>query len=129
MSSSTSSRSRSPGTLLGWSAIGAAALTVFAWSACCVLPIGLSLIGVSLAGTALLAEQRTWLTVGSVIILAAGWRSMWRRRTPCSTDALCGPPSRLSMALLSVATALTVLAVVWRPLIEPWALSLMRTLR
>jgi mercuric ion transport protein len=129
VSSSTSPRSRSPGTLLGWSAIGAAALAVFAWSACCVLPIGLSLIGLSLAGMALLAEQRTWLTFGAVIILAAAWRSMWRRRNLCVTDASCAPPSRHSMALLSTATALSVLALAWRPLIEPWALSLMRTLR
>lgn len=129
MLSGISSRSRSPGTLLGWSAIGAAALAVFAWSACCVLPIGLSLIGLSLAGTALFAEQRTWLTVVAVIILAAGWRSMWRRRILCPTDASCAPPLRLLLALLSAATALTILALAWRPLIEPWALSLMRTLR
>lgn len=129
MSSSTNSRSRRTGGVIGWPAITAAALAVFAWSACCVLPIGLSLIGLSLAGTALLAEQCIWLTVGAVIILVAGWRSMWRRRTLCATDASCAPPSRLSMALLSAATALTILAVVWRPLVEPWALSLMRTLR
>ena len=46
--------------ILGWSALGAAALAVFAWSACCVLPLALSIAGLSLAGTAVIAGQRAW---------------------------------------------------------------------
>lgn len=123
------SRSRPADTVLGWSAVAAAALAVFAWSACCVLPIGLSLVGLSLAGTALVAEQRTWLTVGAAIVLASGWWSVWRRRILCAKDVPCAPPSRLSIGLLGAATALLALALAWQPLIESWALSVLRTLR
>jgi mercuric ion transport protein len=114
---------------MGWSAVTAAALAVFAWSACCVLPIGLSMLGLSLAGTALVAEQRTWLTLGAALVLGAGWCSVWHRRALCEGDASCTPPSMLSIGLLAAATVLLVLALTWQPLIEPRALSVLRTLR
>jgi mercuric ion transport protein len=115
---------------MGWSAVTAAGLAVFAWSTCCVLPIALSLIGgLSLAGTALVAEQRAWLTLGAALVVSAGWWSVWRRRRMCSTDASCAPPSRLLIGLLTAATVLMVVALAWQPLIEPWALSMLRTLR
>ena len=115
--------------VIGWSALGGSALAVFAWAACCVLPMALSVAGVSLAWTALLAGQRTWLTLGAAVVLAAGWWSVWRRRRACARDATCAPPSRLTFTLLAVATILTTLALVWQPLIEPRALMLFRSLR
>lgn len=114
---------------LGWSALGAAALAVFAWAACCVLPMALSIAGLSLAGTALLAGQRTWLTLATVVVLGAGWWTVWRRRRACAANTSCAPPSRLMVGLLSVATVLTGLALLWGPLIEPYLLALLRMTR
>ena len=114
---------------LAWSALAAGALAVFAWSACCVLPIALSIAGLSLAGTAVIAGQRTWLTLVTMAVLGAGWWMAWRRRRACAADAACAPPSRLMIGVLSAATILALAALAWEPLIEPWALSLLRSAR
>ncbi|MBJ7412225.1 MAG: MFS transporter permease [Phenylobacterium sp.] len=114
--------------LLGWSALGGSVLAVFAWAACCVLPMALSLAGLGLAGAALIAGQRTWLTVASAAVLLTGWWNVWRRRSACARGGSCRPPARATIALLASATALTTLALVWQPLIEPWALMLLRSL-
>lgn len=129
MSSDNHPRSAGREAALGWSALGAAALAVFAWAACCVLPMALSIAGLSLAGTALIAGQRAWLTLATVVLLGAGWWSVWRRRRACETDTTCAPPSRLIVGLLSVATLLTGLALLWGPLIEPNLLALLRMTR
>lgn len=114
---------------LGWSALGAAALAVFAWAACCVLPLALSIAGMSLAGTAFIAGQRTWLTLAAAVVLIGGWWMAWRRRKICALDVTCPPTSPLQTGLLTGATILTVLAVAWPSLIEPWLLALLRTAR
>lgn len=115
--------------LLGWSALGASALAVLAWAACCVLPMALGVAGLSLAGTAIIAGQRTWLTAATLVVLGAGWWRVWRRRRACAADATCALPSRLMIALLSTSTVLALAALAWGPLIEPWALSLLRGAR
>ena len=129
MSSQSHPRPSGRDIIIGWSALGAAALAVFAWSACCVLPIALSIAGLSLAGTAVIAGQRTWLTLATLVVLGAGWWMVWRRRRACAADAACAPPSRLMIGLLSAATALTLAALAWGPFIEPWALALLRSAR
>lgn len=129
MNSPTEARSNRRERIVGWSALGASAVAVFAWAACCVLPMALSLAGLSIVGTVLVAEQRTWLTLGAALLLAAGWGSVWRRRRTFAADTNCASPARLTIALLTVATVLTGLALIWRPLIEPWALMLLRSLR
>lgn len=113
---------------VGWSALAGAGLAVSAWAACCVLPMALSLAGLSLAGTAVLAGQRTWLTLGAAVVLGVGWWRVWRRRRACARDRSCAAPSRTTIALLALATILTTLAFVWQPLIEPRALMLLRSL-
>jgi mercuric ion transport protein len=115
--------------ILGWSALGGSAIAVFAWAACCVLPIALSFAGVSLAGMTLVAGQRTWLTLAAVVVLGVGWWSVWRRRRACEADAGCRPPARLTLVLLTAATCLAGLALVWQPLVEPRVLMLLRSLR
>jgi mercuric ion transport protein len=129
MSSDTDPRPDGRETIIGWSALGGSALAVLAWAACCVLPVALSLAGLSLAGTALVAGQRTWITLGAAIVLVAGWWSVWQRRRACAVGASCTPPSRLTVTLLTIATLLTVMALIWQPLIEPRALMLLRSLR
>lgn len=91
--------------------------------------MALATAGLSLAGGAFLAGQRTWFTLGAALVLAAGWWSVWRRRRACAADRGCAPPSRLSVTLLGLATALLLLAILWQPLIEPEALMILRSLR
>ena len=107
-----------------WAAIGTSVSAVVAWAACCVLPMSLAAAGVTLAGTAFFAQQRTWLTALAAVVLALGWVLLWRRSRRCMVDAACKPPSRLSVALMSVASIILILAVVWQPLIEPKLLSI-----
>ncbi len=122
-------RSSGRDVVVAWSALGASALAVFAWAACCVLPMALGLAGLSLAGTAIIAGQRAWLTLATLVTLGAGWWMVWRRCRACAADATCAPPSRLMIGLLSVATVLTLAALAWAPIIEPWALALLRSAR
>lgn len=107
----------------GGSAVAAAVAAVLAWAACCVLPLALSVVGVSMAGTAWIAGQRIWLTVATVVVLGIGWWVALRRGRTCS------PPSRLTIGLLTIATALTLVALAWQPLLEPKLLAVLRILR
>ena len=115
--------------IVGWATLGVTGLAVLAWSACCILPLALSIAGIGLAWTAVVAEQRTWLTVGAAIVLVAAWWSVWRRRKACQLDAACAPPSRLTFVLLGTATMMFGLALIWQPLIEPWAMKLLLSIR
>ncbi|WP_291832871.1 MFS transporter permease [Brevundimonas sp.] len=109
-------------------AIGGVA-AVFAWAACCVLPLALSVAGVSFAGAAVIAGARNWLTLVAAVILVAGWLLHWRRLRMCRKDAACRRPSRLAFWLLVVATALVVLSLAWQPYIEPWAMPRLAAMR
>jgi len=109
-------------------AIGGLA-SVFAWAACCVLPLALSVAGVSFAGAAVIAGARSWLTLAAAVILAAGWLLHWRRLRMCRLDAACRQPSRLAFWLLVAATALVALSIAWQPYIEPWAMPRLAAMR
>lgn len=89
----------------------------------------LSLVGVSIAGTAFLAGQRVWLTWFAAAMVAGGWVLLWRRRRACAIDASCPPPSRTLILLLGISTLLVALALLWPSLIEPWLLELIREAR
>lgn len=129
MTFDASARTDSRDRIAGWTALAGSALAVFAWAACCVLPVALSLAGFSLAGAALLAEQRGVLTWRAAVALAVGWWRVWRRRRACACDGRWTPPSRLTVGRLAAANTLTGLALVWQPLVEPWTLMLLRSLR
>lgn len=116
-------------TALSWTAVAAAAGAVFAWAACCVLPMSLALAGLGLGSFGWIAGQRTWITAAALGVTVVGWLLTWRRARLCRTDATCRAPSPLGTALLGVATALALLALVWQPIVEPWALSLIRSAR
>ena len=104
------------------SAAAGAAASLFAWAACCVLPLALSLAGVTFAGAAVIAGMRGWLTLVAIAALLAGWALHWRRRQRCRRDASCRRPSRVVFWLLVAATVLVTLSLAWQPIIEPWAL-------
>ena len=103
--------------------------SVFAWAACCVLPLALSLAGVSFAGAAVIAGARTWLTAIAALVLVVGWLLHWRRVRKCRTDVSCARPSRTAFWLLVLASVLVGLALVWGPFIEPWAMCVLMAAR
>lgn len=114
---------------VSWAAVAAAAGAVFAWAACCVLPMSLALAGLGLGGLAWFAEQRTWITFAALALIGAGWLLTWRRARMCRLDTACAAPSRLGIGLLGAATILILLALIWQPFVEPWALALIRSAR
>lgn len=116
-------RPRVPDVAVGASAVFGGLASVLAWAACCVLPLALSIAGVSFAGAAVFAGARHWLTIVAALVLAAGWLLHWRRVRMCRRDAACGRPSRLVFWLLVSATMLIVLFMAWEPYVEPWALA------
>ena len=117
------------GTALSWAAVAAAAGAVFAWAACCVLPMSLALAGLGLGGLSWVAGQRAWITLAALAVIAVGWVVTWRRARMCRLDSACATPSRLGITLLSAATVLVLLALIWQPIVEPWALALIRSPR
>ncbi len=114
---------------LSWAAFAAAAGAVFAWAACCVLPMSLAVAGLGLGGLSWFAQQRAWITLAALGVIGAGWLLTWRRARMCRTDSACAPPSRLGTGLLAAATVLALLALAWQPFVEPWALALIRRAR
>ena len=116
-------------TALSWAAFAAAAGAVFAWAACCVLPMSLALAGLGLGGFSWIAGQRTWITLAALVVIGVGWVLTWRRARMCKVDNACAAPSHLGIGLLSAATLLTLLALAWQPFVEPWALALIRNAR
>lgn len=116
-------------TALSWAAVAAAAGAVVAWAACCVLPMSFALAGLGLSGLSWIAGQRTWITLAALGTVGAGWILVWRRARKCRVDAACGAPARLGIVLLGAATVLVLLALIWQPLVEPWALTFIRRAR
>ena len=97
-------RPRMPEVAVSASAALGGVASVFAWAACCVLPLALSVAGVSFAGAAVIAGARNWLTLLAAVILAAGW-------------------------LLVIASLLIVLSMAWQPYIEPWVMPRLAAMR
>ena len=122
-------RPRIPEVAVSASAAVGGLASVFAWAACCVLPLALSVAGVSFAGAALFAGARNWLTLVAGVLVAAGWLLHWRRRRMCRRDAACARPSPLAFWLLAAASVLVTLSLAWEPVIEPWAMPRLAAMR
>lgn len=103
--------------------------SVFAWAACCVLPLALSVAGLSFAGAAVFAGARHGITLVAIAILAGAWLLHLRRLRTCRRDAACPRPSRLTVWLLVAATVLVGVSLVWQPFIEPWAMPRLAAMR
>lgn len=116
-------------TALSWAALAAAAGAVFAWAACCVLPMSLALAGLGLGGVGWVAGQRTWITFAALVVIGVGWVVTLRRARMCRLEGACAAPSRLGIGVLGAATVLVLLALIWQPIVEPWALTLIRSAR
>lgn len=91
--------------------------------------MSLALAGLGLGGLSWFAGQRTWITLAALGVIGVGWILTWRRARICRVDGACAAPSRLGMGLLGAATALVLLALIWQPIVEPWALALIRSAR
>ena len=122
-------RPRMPEVAVSASAALGGVASVFAWAACCVLPLALSVAGGSFAGAAVIAGARNWLTLLAAVILAAGWLLHWRSLRMCRKDGACRHPSRLAFWLLVIASLLIVLSMAWQPYIEPWAMTRLAAMR
>ena len=122
-------RPRIPEVAVSASAAAGGVASVLAWAACCVLPLALSVAGVSFAGAAVLAGARHWLTLVAALVLAAGWLLHWRRSRMCRRDVACGRPSPLAFWLLVGATLLIGLSLAWEPYVEPWMLPRLAAVR
>jgi len=116
-------------TWVGWSALATATLAVFAWASCCVLPLWLSVAGLSLAGSGFIAGQRSWITLMSLVLVGGGWALVLRKARLCKVDGQCSAPSRASVWLLAAASLLIVLSLIWTPVIEPVALRALTAFR
>ncbi|MFX5987670.1 hypothetical protein ABTF25_19825, partial [Acinetobacter baumannii] len=77
--------------------------------------MSLALAGLGLGGLTLIAEQRTWITLAALAVIAVGWVLTWRRARACRLDSACAAPSRLGIGLLGAATFLVLLALIWQP--------------
>ncbi|NNM78536.1 hypothetical protein HJG53_16740 [Sphingomonas sp. ID1715] len=88
---------------------------VFSAAACCVLPLALGALGLGVGGLAAFVPLHWPLTVVSIVVVSAGWLIHLRKSSACSRDASCriAAPSRLTVVLLSVATAFVVLSSAW----------------
>ncbi|WP_313576625.1 MFS transporter permease [Brevundimonas sp.] len=119
---------------VGATAAAGGLASMFAWAACCVLPLALSVAGVSAAGlafanTAAFAEARQWLTLAAALIVIAGWFMHWRRQLMCRRGAACRRPAPLAFWLLFAATVMVGLSLIWQPYIDPWLLPWLASLR
>lgn len=115
-------RGRLPEVAVSASAAVGGLASVSAWAACCVLPLALSVAGLSFAGASVLAGARNWLTLVAGLVLTAGWLLHWRRRAMCRRDAACARPSPLAFWMLAAASVLVALSLAWESVIEPWAM-------
>jgi mercuric ion transport protein len=89
--------------------------------------MSLALAGLGLGGLSWIAGLRTPITLAALGVIGVGWALTWRRARMCRVDAGCAAPSRLGIGLLGAATALVLLALIWQPIIEPWALTFIRS--
>lgn len=110
----------------GLSAISALASfgAVLAAASCCVLPLALAALGIGagLSSTFDALMPLRWpLTVLSLLGLAAGWWAYARRRKACAADRSCtlALPSRATPIVLTIGTALMVIALMWDRLEAP----------
>lgn len=107
-------RRRSPGIAL--TSVGALAAAAAA-SACCVVPLVLATVGVSGAGAgAILAPYRPWFLAATVLALAWGFWSSYRRRPGCECGT--GLTRRRGRVALWLTSAVAVALAAYPLLVE-----------
>jgi len=111
-------KSQASETAVSGGAVAASGTAVVACGACCALPMIFPALALGTSGAVLawLADAHGWLSLVAALLVGSAWAwAVWRRRS-------AGRPLRISTwGLLTIASALTVIALVW-PWIEPTVL-------
>lgn len=96
---------------------------VLSCAACCVLPLALPAAAIAGAGAtpSWFEGAAPWLRGLSVLIVAAAWFMVWRQTAKTGRKA-----ARSTIILLGISTVLTVIALLWEPLIEASLIGLLR---
>lgn len=101
----------------GVAAIGALTSVgaLFSAAACCILPVALAAIGVGASGLTAFVPFHWPLTIAALVAVAAGWLIYARKRKACASDTACSaaPPTRSTLVLLCLATALVTISACW----------------
>lgn len=105
------------------------ALGAVAVSSCCVLPLALSLAGLSgawLGDLPGLISYRSYFLAAAALALVVAWAVAVQRRTDCAPDDACARPSRswTSFGVLGLSTLVVGVAAGW-PWIEPTLISVL----
>lgn len=108
---------------VGIAATVSSSAAVLSCSACCVLPLALPAAALAGAGATLtwFESAAPWLRGLSVVILAGAWFMVWHQTSKTGRSA-----ARSTVILLGVSTMLTVIALLWEPLIEAPFVGLLR---
>lgn len=108
---------------VGIAATVTSSTAVLSCAACCVLPLALPAAALAGAGATLswFEGAAPWLRGLSVLIVAAAWFMVRRQTAKTGRRA-----ARSTIILLGISTVLTVIALLWEPLIEAPLISLLR---
>ena len=100
--------------------VAASAAALLSAAACCVLPLALAAAGIGAGGLAAIVPFKWPLTVLAAVTVAGGWLLYARKRRACAAEPGCtaGPPTRLTFAVLCLASALVVLSAIWSAVLE-----------
>lgn len=93
---------------------------LFSAGACCVLPPALAGLGVGAGWLAAVVPYRRPLTVGALMVAAAGWALYFRKHRACAAHSSCeAPPRAATYVMLSVATVFIALCLLWSVIEQP----------
>lgn len=98
-------------------ALGGSMLGALAASACCWLPLGLIVFGVSAGGVSAWFEHYRWLFLGiTVVLLSAGFYLVYRE-PHCKPGSVCSTPilkmQRLNRSMLWIATVFVIISALF----------------
>jgi len=102
-------QSEPSGQRAGMMVVGGSVIAALAASACCWIPLGLILLGLSAGGVSAWFEHYRWLFLGlTTILLGAGFYMVYFRPSSCTAGSACASPSkkvqRFNRSMLWIAT-------------------------
>ena len=110
-------KSQASETAVSGGAVAASGTAIVACGACCALPTIFPALALGASGAVLawLADAHGWLSLVAALVVVSGWGwAVLKRRSG-------GRPRTSTWVMLTIATALTAVALVW-PWIEPMVL-------
>jgi len=99
----------------GMFAVGGSVVAALAASACCWIPLGLIVFGMSAGGVSAWFEHYRWLFLGiTTVLLGTGFYMVYFRTPKCAPGAACAVPSRkmqrFNRSMLWVATVFVIVS-------------------